>query len=109
MQLTGHKSVGVRAYKKINEEQKSYIINTLINITDDSKNILYKKSLLYLIIVLSQNHFANDQMTRSMQLKVPIKLIMEMKNKGPLNFIAVDTIYPANDPLKFKSLLQKYD
>ncbi|CAG8621904.1 4383_t:CDS:2, partial [Diversispora eburnea] len=39
MQLTGHKSVeGVRAYKKINEEQKSYTMNTLINITDNSKN-----------------------------------------------------------------------
>ncbi|RHZ84652.1 hypothetical protein Glove_78g62 [Diversispora epigaea] len=36
MELTGHKSVeGVRAYKKINEEQKSFTINTLINITDN--------------------------------------------------------------------------
>ncbi|RHZ68681.1 hypothetical protein Glove_294g31 [Diversispora epigaea] len=41
MELTGHKSVeGVRAYKKINEEQKSFTINTLINITDNSKNQL---------------------------------------------------------------------
>ncbi|CAG8498641.1 7048_t:CDS:1 [Diversispora eburnea] len=41
MQLTEHKSVeGVRAYKKINEEQKSYTMNTLINITDNSKNKL---------------------------------------------------------------------
>ncbi|POG62726.1 hypothetical protein GLOIN_2v1846294 [Rhizophagus irregularis DAOM 181602=DAOM 197198] len=36
MQLTGHKSVqGVRAYKKINEEQQLNTLKTLINITDD--------------------------------------------------------------------------
>ncbi|RHZ76606.1 hypothetical protein Glove_195g24 [Diversispora epigaea] len=56
MELTGHKSVeGVRAYKKINEEQKSFTINTLINITDNSKN-----QLKYPLQEISPNSIDNN-------------------------------------------------
>ncbi|RHZ87868.1 hypothetical protein Glove_29g82 [Diversispora epigaea] len=56
MELTGHKSVeGVRAYKKINEEQKSFTINTLINITDNTKN-----QLKYPLQEISPNSIDNN-------------------------------------------------
>ena len=39
MQHTGHKSVqGVRAYKKVNENQQQNTLNTLINVTDNKSS-----------------------------------------------------------------------
>ncbi|CAB5373840.1 unnamed protein product [Rhizophagus irregularis] len=77
MQLTGHKSVqGVRAYKKVNENQQLNTLNTLINITDNKSSTFIQEN--------SQNNLINND-NSNLQLPLQeISLSLNSLNESPI-------------------------
>ena len=76
MQLTGHKSVqGVRAYKKINEEQQLNTLNTLINITDSKLSSKQNNSTSQSINDNTKSHIPFQEISlssNSVENEIPI-------------------------------------
>ncbi|GES94698.1 zinc finger MYM-type protein 2-like [Rhizophagus clarus] len=80
MQLTGHKSVqGVRAYKKVNENQQLNTLNTLINITDNKSSTFIQKN--------SQNNLINNDNSNS---QLPLQEIsLSLNSLNSLNELPI--------------------
>ncbi|CAB5096651.1 unnamed protein product [Rhizophagus irregularis] len=77
MQLTGHKSVqGVRAYKKVNENQQLNTLNTLINITDNKSSTFIQEN--------SQNNLINNDNSNSQLPLQEISLSLNSLNESPI-------------------------
>ncbi|CAB5375165.1 unnamed protein product [Rhizophagus irregularis] len=77
MQLTGHKSVqGVRAYKKVNENQQLNTLNTLINITDNKSSTFIQEN--------SQNNLINNDNSNSQLPLQEISLSLDSLNESPI-------------------------
>ncbi|GBC04743.1 hypothetical protein RclHR1_05840004 [Rhizophagus clarus] len=80
MQLTGHKSVqGVRAYKKVNENQQLNTLNTLINITDNKSSTFIQEN--------SQNNLINNDNSNS---QLPLQEIsLSLNSLNSLNELPI--------------------